>query len=124
MQEGSIARSPEAARSAIAPTENEATAPLILQKRLVGVAPGPALAGLRRCDDGVLRSAKVPGSVLVLGVVAAAYVAALLANAQMHPGIAQGHALGAYVLRVVLEVVQVERGEMLAGSVHYEEVGK
>jgi hypothetical protein len=45
------------------------------------------------------------GSVLVLRVVAAAHVAALLANAQVHPGVAQGHALGAHVLGILLEVV-------------------
>jgi hypothetical protein len=118
MQKSSAARLPEAARSARALAKNAAITSLILQKRLVGVAPSPAFAGLRRRDNGVLRSAEVPGSVLILGVVAAAYVAALLANAQMHPDIAQGHALGAYVLRVVLEVVQVECGEVLAGSVH------
>jgi hypothetical protein len=55
---------------------------------------------------------------LVFGVVAAAHVAALLANAQVHPGVVQGHALGAYVLVVVFEMAQVEGGQVLAGSVH------
>ena len=91
---------------------------LILHKCLVGVAPGPTLAGLGRGDDGVLRSVKVLGSVLILRIVAAADVAALLADAQVHPGITQGYALGAHVLSIVLEVAQVERGEVLAGSVH------
>jgi hypothetical protein len=68
--------------------------------------------------DGVLRSAKVPGSMLVFGVVAAAHVAALLANAQVHPGVVQGHALGAYVLVVLFEMAQVEGSQVLAGSVH------
>jgi hypothetical protein len=60
------------------------------------------------------------GGVLVFGIVAAAHVAALLANAQVHPGIAQGYALGAYVLGIVLEMAQVERGEVLARSIHRE----
>jgi hypothetical protein len=64
---------------------------------------------------------EVLGRVLVFGVVAAAHVAALLADAQVHPSVAQRHALGADVVRVALEVVQVEGGEMLAGSVHGKE---
>jgi hypothetical protein len=91
---------------------------LILRKRLVNVAPSPALAGLSRGDDGVLRGLKMLGRVLVLRIVAAAYVAALLANAQVHPGVAHGHALGAHVLGVVLEVVQVKRLKVLAECFH------
>jgi hypothetical protein len=61
---------------------------------------------------------EVLGSVLILRVVAAAHVAALLADAQVHPRIAHCYALGAHVLGIVLEVVQVERGEVLARRIH------
>src|SRR6476646_1393894 len=52
---------------------------------LVGVAPAPLLLRLERLDDRVLAGVKLAGGVLVLGVVTAADVAALGAEAQMDP---------------------------------------
>ncbi len=46
-------------------------------------------------------SVEVAGSVLVLGIVAAAYVAAGLAHAQVYPLVALGYALGADVLLIL-----------------------
>ena len=43
----------------------------------------------------MLGDAKVPGSVLIFGRVAAPDVAALLTNAQVHPSVAEGYAFGA-----------------------------
>ncbi|GAB3584783.1 hypothetical protein GCM10027345_32290 [Hymenobacter daeguensis] len=61
------------------------------------------------------------GGVLVLGLVAAADVAAVLAHAQVHPGIAEGHTLGAKVLRIGFEAG--EGSEVLAGFGHGVKVG-
>jgi hypothetical protein len=66
----------------------------------------------------MLASVKVPGSVLVGRAVAAAHVAAGLAHAQVHPGSPQGHAVGAYVLRVVAQVRYIERRQVRAGSIY------
>lgn len=59
---------------------------------------------------------EMPGGMLILRVVAAAHVAAMLADAQVHPGVAQGHALGTDVLSVALEVVQVEAARCVQGA--------
>jgi hypothetical protein len=61
---------------------------------------------------------EVLGSVRVLGLVAAAHVATRLAHAQVHPGIAEGHALGANMLRRSFQVRQVERQEVGTGRSH------
>jgi hypothetical protein len=58
------------------------------------------------------------GGMAVGRVVAAAYVAALLANAQVYPGTAHGHAFGADVLGIVPQVVGVEGGQVLAQIIH------
>jgi hypothetical protein len=73
----------------------------ILRKCTVHVAPGPPLAGLGRGDNRMAGRAEVAGGVFVLGVVAAAHVAAGLAHAQMHPLVALSHALGADVLFIL-----------------------
>src|SRR5215472_5514832 len=49
---------------------------LELQHHLVHKAPAPILARLERADDGMVRRVKVLGGVAVLGIVAAADVAA------------------------------------------------
>jgi hypothetical protein len=56
------------------------------------------LARLGGDNYGVLGGAEVLGGVLVFRGVAAADVAAGLANAQVHPRIREGYALGAGVL--------------------------
>jgi hypothetical protein len=60
--------------------------------------------------------------VLVLGLVAAADVAAVLTNAQVHPGIAKGYAFGANVLGIGFEAG--EGAEVLAGFGHGVKVRK
>ena len=60
----------------------------------------------------MLRGVKMLGSVLVHGIVAAADVAAVLANAQVNPCIALGHAFGTDMLGIGFE--RGEGGEMLA----------
>ena len=74
---------------------------LILSKRAINVTPGPPLTGLGGGDDGMIGRVEVTSSVLVFGVVAAAYVAAGLAYAQVHPIVAQGYAFGADVLFIL-----------------------
>ena len=60
---------------------------------VVDVAVEPAFVGLGGGDDGVVCGVVVPGSVLVLGGVAAAYVAAGEAGAEVDPGVAHRDAL-------------------------------
>jgi len=78
---------------------------------LVDVAPEPAFAGLGGGDHRMFRGVEVFGGVFVLGRVAAAYVAALQAGAQVYPLIAHGDALGTD-MRLGRNVVAV--GEVFA----------
>jgi hypothetical protein len=63
----------------------------------VDVTPEPALVGLCGADYGVLGSLVVLGRVAVFGGVAAAYVAAFEAGAQVYPFVAERDALRADV---------------------------
>jgi len=63
----------------------------------VYVAPVPFFAGLEGLDDGVAGGVEVFCGVLVFGGVAAAYVAAGAAPAEVDPGVAHRNALGADV---------------------------
>ena len=58
---------------------------LQLESHLVDVAPVPVLARFVGPDDGVSHGPEVPGGVTPRGLVAAPHVAALLADAQVHP---------------------------------------
>ena len=69
----------------------------LLGHLFVEVAPEPALVGLGGGYDGVLGAVEVLGGVLVLRGVAAAYVSALEAGAEVNPGVAQGYAFVADV---------------------------
>jgi hypothetical protein len=60
---------------------------------LVDVAPTPVFAGLDGSHDGVVHGMKMLGSVLVLGRIAAAHVAADHAQPEMDPGVAHLQAL-------------------------------
>jgi len=60
---------------------------------LVHETPHPILSWLDGLHDGMLGSAEMLGGVLVLGGIAAAYVAALTANPQVHPCVARFQAL-------------------------------
>src|SRR5215216_3965117 len=53
--------------------------------QLIDVAPAPVLARLDRADDRMIRRTMVRRRVAPGGVVAAAYVPARLAHAQVHP---------------------------------------
>jgi hypothetical protein len=64
-----------------------------LHDDLVYVAPDPILPRLEGLDERVLRGVEVLGSVLVLGVVAAADVAAGQALAQVNPAVSHLEAL-------------------------------
>lgn len=68
-----------------------------LQVYLVHVAPAPVLVRLERLDDGMASRMKVFPGVLVLRVVAAAYVAARQAEAQVYPCVAHLQALFAAI---------------------------
>jgi len=72
---------------------------LELKEELVRVAPEPSFFGLEGADDRVSCSLVVLGGVAVLGVVAAAEMAACRAHPQMHPPIAHLQALHASVAR-------------------------
>jgi hypothetical protein len=63
----------------------------------VYVAPGPGFAGLEGFHDGVLGLMEMLGGVCVLRGIAAAYVAALHAQAEMNPGVAHFYAFFAAV---------------------------
>src|SRR5437773_2414767 len=63
-----------------------------LQRHLVYVAPAPVLSGFEGGHDRVMAGAEMLGGVLVLGIVAAADVAAGAAQPKMHPGVAHGEA--------------------------------
>jgi hypothetical protein len=67
---------------------SEEIADQALDYHFVNVAPHPLLARLKRLDDGMPGVVEMFGSVFVLGVVAAANVAAGLTDPQMYPGIA------------------------------------
>jgi hypothetical protein len=90
----------------------------IISHFLVGVAKRPPLAGLSRCNNGMLRAVKVFGCVLILRLVAAANVAAGLAHAQVYPVIAERYAFGADVVAIVPQVCYVERFEVRAERFH------
>ena len=60
---------------------------------LVGVAPHPTLARLNPTHEGMAHVQVVPGGVGVLRRITAADLAALQTHPQMHPAVAQGHAL-------------------------------
>jgi hypothetical protein len=62
-----------------------ARARVLLDERLVHVAPAPVFPGLERLDDRVAGRVRVPACVAVRGRVAAADMAAGHAQAQMHP---------------------------------------
>src|ERR1700733_7754296 len=64
------------------------SARLKLHRQLIDVAPAPVLARLERGDDWVARGVEVLGGMPVLGIIAAADVAAGPAQAQVHPGVA------------------------------------
>jgi hypothetical protein len=64
-----------------------------IEDDLVDVAPPPILPRLEGADDRVLRGVEVLAGVPVLGVIAAADVAADHAQPQMDPGVAQRQAL-------------------------------
>ena len=53
----------------------------------VDEAPAPVFAGFKRAHDGVLGAMEMLGGVLVFGGIAAADVAALHAQPEMHPGV-------------------------------------
>ena len=80
--------------------------------RLVHVTPAPIFAWLKRLHDRMVRRVVVLGRVLVLARVAAADVAALQTDAEMHPAIAGLQAIFAAV-RAGGDVVN--RVEMRAG---------
>jgi hypothetical protein len=61
---------------------------LLLQKDFVGVTPAPVLSRLKRLNDGMMRLAKMPSGVLVLGGVATSHVAAAQTEPEMNPGVA------------------------------------
>ena len=69
-----------------------------LEEQLVHVAPAPVLARFEAANDRVLLSVKVLGGVLARRVVATADVAAGEAEAEVHPCVAQFHAVFANVL--------------------------
>ena len=68
--------------------ESQGSKLIKLEHHLIDVAPTPGLAGLEGGDDRVLRTMEVLGRVLVLRVVAAAYVPALHAEPQVDPYVA------------------------------------
>ena len=61
---------------------------LLLENDFVHVAPDPIFAGLDGLHQGVMRSVKMLGGVLVLGRIATAHVSALQAQAQVNPRVA------------------------------------
>jgi hypothetical protein len=67
--------------------------PTLIDFYFVYEAPSPILTGLERLHDGVLRLVEVSRCVLVLGLVTAAHMAALHAQPQMHPEIADFEAV-------------------------------
>jgi hypothetical protein len=58
-----------------------------LLKQLIHITPFPAFPRLKRLDDRVAGIMKMPGGVLVLGLVAAADMPASQTEPQMHPGV-------------------------------------
>src|SRR5690242_17742212 len=58
-----------------------------LHKHLIHITPSPALIGLERLDDRVSGCMEMLGRVLVLRRIAAAYVTAGQAQAQMQPAV-------------------------------------
>src|SRR5690242_14645785 len=64
-----------------------------VQEYLVNVAPAPALVGLERPHDRMLRRSEVTGGVPFAGVVRAADMATGHAQAQMTPAIARCQAI-------------------------------
>jgi hypothetical protein len=65
---------------------------------LVYVTPHPAFTWLNRARQRMVFMVRVLRSVAVLGRIATSHLAAVSTHPEMHPGIAQPHALFAYVL--------------------------
>ena len=82
------------------------------KEELVRVAPVPPFAGFKGADDGMLRRLVVLGGVAVLGVVAAADMAACRAHPQMQPPIPHLQALDAAVARRrhILDLIKMAAG--------------
>jgi hypothetical protein len=82
----------------------------LLKIHIIDVAPAPAFASFGGLDDGVLCRVEVRASVAVFRGVAATYVTALHAHAEMHPGVAglqavfAAFAAGFYLLYVIFDV--------------------
>jgi hypothetical protein len=76
---------------------------------LIHIAPAPAFARLDRFHDRVLHGVEVLCRVLVLGRIAAAYMAAYHALSQVNPSVPQFDALAAHPLGRfhVLNLIQV-----------------
>jgi hypothetical protein len=74
---------------------------------LIDVAPSPILAGLEALYDRMVGAVEVGGGVLPDGAVAAAHVAALKAQSEMHPLLADFQALLASVRGAGLDVMNV-----------------
>jgi hypothetical protein len=77
----------------------------------IHVAPDPGFAGLNGANERVTGGMEVPGSVLVLGRVTAAYVTAFKAEAQMDPAVSGLHAVFTDVL---IGAGEADLGEMAA----------
>src|SRR2546430_17217405 len=71
--------------------------PARVQNQLIAVAPAPVLPGLEGLDDGVTGTVEVPGSVLVLGLIAAPNMPTGHAETQVDPGVADPEAVLAAV---------------------------
>jgi hypothetical protein len=79
------------------------TSPLI-QLNLVDVTPLPILAGFYGTDNWMLGRVEMLGGMCILRRIAATYVSAEQAHAQMHPGIAHFQAFLA-TLRLGMDLV-------------------
>ena len=86
-----------------------------LQNEFVDVTPAPVLTRLERADDRMVRGVIVLAGVSILRIVAAAYVTAGPAQAQMHPLITERQAL---LAAIRLGLGRLDGAQVLAACAH------
>ena len=69
------------------------------QLHLIDEAPAPILAGLERCNDGMVGAGRVLARVTIFRIVAAPHVTAAAAQAQVHPRVAADQAFHTPIAR-------------------------
>jgi len=88
------------------------------QFHLVDEAPAPVLAGLERCNDGMLGAARVFARMTIFRIVTASHMAAGAAQTQVHPCVAADQTFHATIAGRSYWLYTIEMLAMLIGPSH------